>query len=91
MDENRNKLLDMYKEKHSIYKDFLDTKNGIAILDDLEKEYCMSKSTVRNPHDIDTKSMIWAEAQRAVVLRIKNLASGTHIEKPQPENKKENL
>ena len=74
MDDNRSKLIEMFKKKHTAYKEFFDSENGKIILDDLEKEYHINKSSIKSMQSIDPIVIACAEAQRAVVLRIKNLA-----------------
>ena len=89
MDENRAKLIEKFKEKHAAYKDFLDTKSWQFVLEDLENEYHVNRSSIRSMSSIDPIVVACAEAQRMVVLRIRNLANGDQLKNLEPENKQQ--
>lgn len=79
MDDNRSKLIELFKKKHSAYKDFFETKNGQLIMKDLEETFYIHKSTINTENIIDPTIIASREGQRSVVLRIKNLASGRQL------------
>lgn len=84
--DNREKLNELLKKKHAIYKDFFNTENGKEILKDLEEKYYINRSSMSMVSGVDSVSVACREAQRAVVLYLRNMGSGKQITREEVEN-----
>ena len=81
MADNKNKLIELAKKIHVLYKDTFDTPNGKLVLEDLENKYYVNKSTSGKDEQIDMFLRGMREGERVVVLYIKNMLSDKQLKR----------
>lgn len=79
--DNKERLIKFYKEKHQLYASVFGSDDGKKLLEELERDCYINRSTVSNPNAIDKDTMLWNEARRSIVLQIKNFSDKDFIQK----------
>ena len=62
----------MLKEKHAFYEETFGTKSGKLVLEDLEKDAYINRSTISDGGNIDPHQIAFREGIRSIVLKIQN-------------------
>lgn len=79
--DNREKLIELITKKHVYYKETFSTPNGKLVLDDLENDCYLNRSTISDGSNVDPYQIAFREGQRSVILKIKNLMSDEQLKR----------
>ena len=77
--DNKKEFIDFIKKRAALYMNVFGTDDGKKLLDELKKQFFISRSTAPNHNDINEKTMIWNEAQRSLILEFINMSDKEFI------------